>query len=60
MTPNEEKPRPRRWVQCPAMFGKRGRYRFCVKREGHEGDHRGDRAQWDETGRKPITELLPR
>lgn len=49
--------------QCPAVFGPRrgrGRVVFCRKREGHDGDHRGDRKQWDDQGKaKPITEKSP-
>lgn len=46
-------------TQCPAVFGThRGTGMvFCTKREGHEGDHRGYRKQWDDKGNpKPITE----
>lgn len=33
---------------------------FCRKRDGHEGDHRGYRKQWDDKGKlKPITERMP-
>ena len=43
--------------QCPAIYATRGGVVFCVKPEGHEGDHRGFRAQWNDEERVKITEL---
>lgn len=50
--------RPARWFQCPSMFSAgRGSAVFCTKAKGHEGDHRGSRAQWNARGQKvPLTE----
>lgn len=48
--------------QCPAVFSthRGGGFVFCRKREGHDGDHRGFRKQWDDQGKaKPITEKSP-
>jgi hypothetical protein len=45
--------------QCPSLLmTQRGRaWTFCAKDEGHKGDHRGWRAQWnDDHERVPITE----
>jgi len=42
--------------QCPAIYATRGGVVFCVKPEGHEGDHRGFRAQWNDEERVKITE----
>lgn len=45
--------------QCPSVFMTRSGCVFCVKKEKHKGDHRGDRKQWNERGQKvPITEPL--
>lgn len=46
-------------AQCTSMLrGSRGLITFCTKREGHTGDHRGIRCQWNKTGRVKITEAL--
>jgi hypothetical protein len=52
--------------QCPAGYTGRNKSRgafttvFCLKQRGHKGDHRGDRTQWTQDGRKvPITEPSP-
>lgn len=39
---------PRGTVQCPSWIGVGGIV-FCLRREGHERDHRGLRAQWKES-----------
>jgi len=45
--------------QCSSVLhAGHGRVKFCLKREGHTGDHRGVRAQWNKTGRVKITEPL--
>jgi hypothetical protein len=31
---------------------------WCMKREGHKGDHRGYRAQWNQDG-KTVSITLP-
>ena len=37
--------------QCPSTYAsKKGQIVFCVKREGHEGNHRGYRKMWDHAG----------
>lgn len=43
------------WVQCTSTIGDSSIV-FCTKEKGHEGDHRGSRAQWNDKGRVPITE----
>lgn len=43
------------WVQCLSTIGTNSIV-FCTKESGHAGDHRGSRAQWNETGRVAITE----
>jgi hypothetical protein len=49
--------------QCESTYTSgRGRIKttvFCVKREGHKGDHRGHGKQWNNKGKVPITEKLP-
>ncbi len=48
----------KRWVQCMAGWSThRGSGAvFCSREEGHEGDHRGIRVQWNQKGEKvPIT-----
>jgi len=46
-------------AQCPSISrGPNGLYIFCTKREGHTGDHRGVRCQWNKRGRVKITEPL--
>lgn len=44
--------------QCRSILSAADGAIFCIKREGHEGDHRGYRAQWNENGRVPINEPL--
>lgn len=44
--------------QCPSTFGGTS-VSFCQKRKGHDGDHRGYRAQWNASGRVKITEKCP-
>ena len=47
---------PRR-ERCPRRFGTRKTLVRCDKREGHPGDHRGYRVQWNQAGeRVKITE----
>jgi hypothetical protein len=45
--------------QCPSVCPVGDGATFCVKRQGHEGDHRGYRAQWNDQERVPITEKMP-
>ena len=52
--------RGRRPPQCSSVYSKRGTVVFCVKREGHTGDHRGTRKQWNDRGRLvKISQPLP-
>lgn len=42
--------------QCPAVFGRGLTTVFCIRCDGHEGDHRGLRVQWNQQGEKvPFT-----
>lgn len=34
--------------QCPSICPTRSGAVFCARRENHDGDHRGSRAQWRE------------
>lgn len=52
--------KPSKSRQCSSVFATRSGASFCVKREGHDGDHRGYRAQWTDQGRVKITEPLSR
>lgn len=49
--------------QCPSTYAsKRGSIVFCVKREGHEGNHRGYRKMWNHAGvlvRTQVAESAP-
>lgn len=45
--------------QCSSVSATRSGATFCVKREGHDGDHRGYRAQWNASERVKITEPMP-
>jgi len=55
----ETKTEPKRWIQCPSICVTRSGAVFCVKREGHLGDHRGFRAQWNNKQKVKITEREP-
>lgn len=44
-----------KWRQCMSVLRTRSGGVFCIRGSGHNGDHRGDRAQWNENGRVPIT-----
>lgn len=46
------------WVQCTSTIDNVGEgLVFCTKKNGHAGDHRGSRAQWNKSGhRVKITE----
>ena len=46
-------------MQCTSTLSTRGLLRFCTKDSGHSGDHRGGSAQWNESGRVPVTEPDP-
>lgn len=46
--------------QCASVYATRSGATFCAKREGHGGDHRGYRTQWNAAGQRvPITEPDP-
>jgi len=46
--------------QCTKIYAGRGVAIFCLKTEGHAGDHRGGRRQWNEEGKRVlITEPQP-
>lgn len=47
---------PKSTTQCRSVLTTSAGAVFCVKHQGHEGDHRGYRAQWNDVGRVPITE----
>jgi hypothetical protein len=55
--------RPKDYMQCGGSYSgprsSRGiSTRFCTRNHGHEGDHRGDRVQWNQRGRK-VKVTLP-
>jgi hypothetical protein len=38
--------------QCGVGYAGRGTVWFCIRPEGHEGDHRGSGRQWTQKGRR--------
>lgn len=44
--------KPKDYVECPAVLHEGEKKTFCWREFRHEGDHRGQRAQWNEKGER--------